>query len=156
MAETATRDNLMRFAQNRMRDHNGHVTRLRVSDTKMELPSLELFKTIIDDIRDQMPHENEYTKLNAFDCDDYSFILKGLISQWYRHNRPSDLPFAMGIAWGFFNSFSRTEFHSLNFVFIADDRKLRWIEPQFLRSKSLEQATARFRSDLDEVSLLML
>ncbi|MEM6375562.1 MAG: lectin MOA-related protein [Pseudomonadota bacterium] len=156
MVETVTRDTLKTYVKDRMRDHNGRVTKLRASDLKMELPDKNLFRQIVDDIKPEMPHKDEYTKINLFDCDDYAFIFKGLVSQWYRHNRPNDLPFAMGIAWGFFRAFSPTEFHSLNFIFLAEDRKLRWIEPQYIRSETLEQSTARFRSGQDKVSLLML
>ncbi|WP_152912643.1 lectin MOA-related protein [Candidatus Rhodobacter oscarellae] len=144
------------FVKSKMRDHNGNITRLRASDIKLELPSLNLLQNVVNDIENEMPHKDEFTKHNFFDCDDFSFIFKGLVSQWYRKNRSNDLPFSVGIAWGFFNSFSPGEFHSLNFVFLGDDRKLYWIEPQLIRSGSLEDAMSTFKKNHDEVSLLML
>ncbi|MEL7092362.1 MAG: lectin MOA-related protein [Pseudomonadota bacterium] len=156
MVETVTRTTLKNFARDKMRDHNGKVTRVRASDQEMELPAITLLREIVDDIKPNMPSKDEFTKVNFFDCDDYSFIFKGLVSDWYRKKRPNDLPFAIGIAWGYFSSFSPQEFHSLNFVFIGDDRKLRWIEPQMIRESTLEQATARFRKGHDKVSLLIL
>ncbi|MEL7165927.1 MAG: lectin MOA-related protein [Pseudomonadota bacterium] len=156
MVETVTRTKLAQFATSTMRDHKGNVTKLRVSDQTMELPTGTLFRQIIDDIKPEMPKKAEYSGLNLFDCDDYSFIFKGLISQWYRHNRRTELPFAIGIAWGFFSSFSPQEFHSLNFVFLGDDRILRWIEPQMIREETIEKATAKYKPAHDKVSLLIL
>ena len=156
MAETTTRDKLLDYAKRSLRDHNGQITRLRISELTMEFPSLSLLETIVADIRSDMPKKAEFTKVNKFDCDDYSFIFKGLVGQWYRRNRPNELPFAIGVAWGHFHRFSPGEFHSLNFIFLADDRKLQWIEPQFIRESSLTDAMVKFSASRDTVSLLML
>ena len=93
MPETIRTQNLHQFAQAKLRNRKGGPTRLRVSDPRMELPPMDVFQTIVADIKGEMPNASEYTEHGEFDCDDFAFIFKGLITQWYRRNRPQELPF---------------------------------------------------------------
>ncbi len=128
---------------------------VQASDPKMELPSLQLFKEIIAYVKPKMPKASAYTQNGKFDCDDYSFLFKGFVAQWYQKNRPNDLPMAIGIGWGLYSTFGNNEYHSLNWVFL-DDSKLYWIEPQDVREKSFDAIIKEFDGDRDRVNLLMV
>lgn len=156
MPETIRTEHLQSFAQRKMRSRKGGITRVRVSDPKMELPPLALFTTMVAEIKGDMPDASEYTENGEFDCDDFAFIFKGLVTQWYRKNRADQLPFAIGVAWGDFNAFSKGQFHALNWLFLADDKLLYWIEPQHIHSSPLDDAMAKFEKTLDRVDLLIV
>ncbi|WP_300033673.1 lectin MOA-related protein [uncultured Roseobacter sp.] len=131
-------------------------TLVQASDPDMEIPTKDQLISIVDAIRPRMPNGSEYTQNGKFDCDDFAFSFKGLVTQWYQENRPNDLPFAIGIGWGQFSSFSPDEYHALNWVFLADDRKLYWIEPQMIASDPLDRAMSQFSKTGDRVNLLIV
>lgn len=61
----------------------------------------------------------------GFDCDDYSFVLKGSFSL-YGKNIGLEASICLGIAWGLFNW--RSEFHSCNWI-LLDNFTFWWVEP---------------------------
>lgn len=63
----------------------------------------------------------------AFDCDDYAFVLKGSVCLYVRDTQAITTSMCLGIAWGQFAW--KPEFHACNWVLDASGT-LRWIEPQ--------------------------
>ena len=72
----------------------------------------------------------------AYDCDDYAFALKGLVSQENRR-RGRNAGICIGIAWGVFAWMPRVH-HAVNWA-IDDENRLLWIEPQ---TGSVEDASS--------------
>lgn len=66
----------------------------------------------------------------AFDCDDYAFVLKGRASNSNRRRGVSS-GLCLGIAWGRFSWLPGID-HAVNWV-VEDDRSFWWIEPQTRR-----------------------
>ena len=64
----------------------------------------------------------------AFDCDDYAFVLKGSVCLYARDTRAIAHSMCLGIAWGRF-AWRPREFHACNWVLDADGA-FAWIEPQ--------------------------
>jgi len=62
----------------------------------------------------------------GFDCDDYSFVLKGNAALYARRHWKVSNSIALGIAWGYFGW--RTGSHCCNWVVTADE-VFSWIEP---------------------------
>ena len=61
----------------------------------------------------------------GFDCDDYSFVLKGSFSL-YGKEKALSASICLGIAWGRFSW--RKEYHACNWV-LTDEYTFSWIEP---------------------------
>lgn len=64
----------------------------------------------------------------VFDCDDYAFVLKGLVSLHARSLERITSSMSIGIAWGRFD-WVDDEFHATNWV-LLEDGEFRWLEPQ--------------------------
>lgn len=159
MALTITSDNLARYARQHMRPMPTAPfaqTLVQASDPKMELPTAKMFAEIVELLRPRMPEGEEYSQDGRFDCDDYTFIFKGLVCDWYRAERRRDLPLALGLGWGRFTGFGQNLYHALNWVILADDEKLYWVEPQDLRDKPLDDTMRRYSKRGDRVNLLMV
>ena len=125
------------------------------SDATFEQPTTATFNAAYEFAKAQMPHENDYSKIDLFDCDDFSYIFKGLIAQWYQETRPNKLPLAMGICWGLFPGFGQNLIHSMNWVILSDG-VLHWIEPQFVRSRSQSEAMRQSEVSRDRLNLVMV
>lgn len=125
------------------------------SDMEFELPSRALFDEAYAFVKASIPHEDTYAKIDYFDCDDFSYIFKGLLSKWYQENRPQDYPLAMGICWGLFPGFGQDLIHSMNWV-ILDDGVLHWIEPQFVLSRDQSDAMRQSNKSRDRLNLIMV
>ncbi len=159
MASTITHIALSNYASQHMKPLPGAPfsrTLVQASDPKMELASNTLFDEIVNHIRPEMLDASEYTKNGQFDCDDFAFAFKGLVTNWYRTNRPNFLPMAIGIGWGKYAKFGDGEYHALNWVFIEDDQRLYWVEPQFIHSKPLKDSMAQFSKTQDRVNLMIV
>lgn len=158
MPPTITHITLSRYASDHMTPLPGTVKRtlVQASDPLMELPTQAVLLEIVEAIKSDMPHAEDYTENGKFDCDDFAYAFKGLATRWYQKKRPTLLPMAIGVSWGRFQFFGNGEYHALNWVFLADDQKLYWIEPQFLRSKTFEECLARFSKSKDRVNLLIV
>ena len=77
------------------------------------------------DILEQNPvFENPHLG-EGFDCDDYSFVLKGSFSL-YAKRAELKASICLGIAWGFFDW--RQDFHSCNWI-LLEDFSFYWVEP---------------------------
>ena len=125
------------------------------SDIKFEQPSRALFDQAYAFVKASIPDENAYTKIDLFDCDDFSYIFKGLISKWYQENRPDDFPLAIGVCWGIFPGFGQNLVHSMNWV-ILDDGLLYWIEPQFVRTRDTSESMRKSETSTDRLNLIMV
>lgn len=125
------------------------------SDVKFEQPSRSLFDQAYEFAKASIPHENTYTEIDLFDCDDFSYIFKGLISKWYQENRPEQLPLTVGVCWGIFPGFGQNLIHSMNWV-ILDDGVLHWIEPQFVLSRTQAQAMRKSEVSTDRLNLIIV
>lgn len=158
MPRTITHITLSRYARDHMTPLPDTVTRtlVQASDPLMELPTQTMLREIVESVKPDMPHADDYTENGKFDCDDFAYAFKGLATRWYQENRPALLPMAIGVSWGQFQFFGDGQYHALNWVFLADDQKLYWIEPQFLRSKPFEDSLARFSKSRDRVNLLIV
>lgn len=125
------------------------------SDGMFELPSRAVFDHAYGFAKESIPDENTYTEIDLFDCDDFSYIFKGLISKWYQENRPNQLPLAIGVCWGLFPGFGQNMIHSMNWV-ILDDGILHWIEPQFIASRTQSEAMRKSETSTDRVNLILV
>jgi len=125
------------------------------SDVTFEKPSRALFDQAYAFVKASIPHEDTYTEIDFFDCDDFSFIFKGLISKWYQENRPRDFPLAIGVCWGIFPGFGQNLIHSMNWV-ILDDGLLYWIEPQFVLSRAQSEAMRQSEVSIDRLNLVLV
>ena len=125
------------------------------SDSRFEQPSRALFDQAYEFAKASIPHENTYTDIDFFDCDDFSYIFKGLISKWYQENRPREFPLAIGVCWGLFPGFGQNLIHSMNWV-ILDDGLLYWIEPQFVLSRPQSAAMRKSDVSIDRVNLVLV
>jgi hypothetical protein len=63
----------------------------------------------------------------AFDCDDYAFVLKGSVCLYVRDTQAISASMCLGIAWGRFAW--KPEFHACNWVLDAAGT-FQWLEPQ--------------------------
>lgn len=125
------------------------------SDKRFEQPSRALFDEAYAFAKQSMPHEDTYTGIDFFDCDDFSYIFKGLIACWYQEKRPRELPLAVGMCWGIFPGFGQNLIHSMNWV-ILDDGILHWIEPQFVLSRDQSEAMRQSEVSIDRLNLVMV
>lgn len=125
------------------------------SDVRFEQPSRAMFDQAYAFVKNSIPHENTYTEIDLFDCDDFSYIFKGLISKWYQENRPREHPLAIGVCWGLFPGFGQNLIHSMNWV-ILDDGVLYWIEPQFVQSREQSEAMRKSEISSDRLNLIMV
>jgi len=91
------------------------------SDNQYYLPNY----TELQGILSQNPVFSNVNLGEGFDCDDYSFVLKGSFSM-YGKNIGLKASICLGIAWGLFNW--RLEFHSCNWI-LLDDYSFWWVEP---------------------------
>lgn len=64
----------------------------------------------------------------VFDCDDYTYVMKGAASLYARDFAKISFGLCIGIAWGNF-SWKPDPFHACNWA-VTDDGMLQWIEPQ--------------------------
>lgn len=70
------------------------------------------------------------TVSEAFDCDDFAFVFKGLACLYTRDHLKIEHSLCIGIAWGCFAwTEPAFEFHATNWVLI-DQLGLLWCEPQ--------------------------
>jgi len=66
----------------------------------------------------------------GFDCDDYSFVLKGRAAIFGRRRLGLQHSMCLGITWGYFGWVQDGKaFHCCNWV-IENDKNFLWIEPQ--------------------------
>jgi len=64
----------------------------------------------------------------SFDCDDFAFVLKGMISLYARRSRHLRASVCLGIGWGKFQWVPDT-FHAVNWA-LVDGSEFVWLEPQ--------------------------
>jgi hypothetical protein len=104
-----------------------HRTFAGFSDDELYLPSLNEIETFLKEnpVKDPGPAGNPPDE--GFDCDDYSYVLKGASSIYARREWDVQHSMCLGISWGNFNW--RTGFHCCNWVIDADEN-FHWIEPQ--------------------------
>lgn len=98
-----------------------------ISDQQYYLPTLEEFRTYVYHNRINIAANNPIAGTEGFDCDDFSFILKGHVSLYNRQVTQKPHSWAVGIIWGMFSW--TPESHATNFV-ITSDKKLLLYEPQ--------------------------
>jgi hypothetical protein len=72
-----------------------------------------------------------------FDCDDYAFVLKGLMALASREQQDLRAAPCIGVAWGKF-SWMGGAFHACNW-FVDDGGELLWLEPQTMGTFDLPQ-----------------
>lgn len=128
---------------------------LQISDPVMTMPSESAFATMIDALKPSVPKSDTFTGDGGFDCDDFAFILKGLVAKWRVDDDPNGLPLAFGVAWGRFRGFGNGQYHALNWVAFSEDRKIRWVEPQRLHGAALSDALKPFSPKHDRLSLMI-
>lgn len=158
MADFISNTALASFARNTIKPVPGSGLQfplVQASDPEMELPSRALFEDIMALVKQEIPPGTEYTEDGKFDCDDFSFMFKGLTAKWYQKTRPNSAPIATGIGWGIFPGFGGNVYHALNWV-ILDDRRMYWIEPQDIATKDLDEAMRRLNRNGDSANLLMV
>ncbi|NRB04675.1 MAG: lectin MOA-related protein [Rhodobacteraceae bacterium] len=156
MAKQVTKPVLETTFRNQFDSTDPHMKALVLaSDTTFEMPSKTLFDEAYGFAKDAMPHGDTFSKVDFFDCDDFSYIFKGLISKWYQENRPHDLPLAIGISWGLFPGFGNNEIHSMNWV-IFDSGELHWIEPQFVNGKAMHEAMRASDTSRDKLNFVLI
>lgn len=85
---------------------------------------------ILEAVSAAVPDHTRYVD-EIFDCDDFSFMLKGQASL-YGLEHGLTAPLAIGMAWGMFSW--RGEFHAANWA-VMDGSTLVWIEPQDLDAR---------------------
>lgn len=72
-----------------------------------------------------------------FDCDDYAFVFKGMVSLLARDSDNLTASPCIGLAWGEFGWMGEV-FHACNWV-LDSSNALRWIEPQTMVLYNLEE-----------------
>ncbi len=105
------------------------------SDTHFYLPT----RQELADFLSQNPIQAANTSNQSFDCDDYSFALKGRVSLFSRSQPDIKASLGLGIAWGMF-AWVGNEFHACNWALDKDLRFL-WIEPQNGKTYTLDYCT---------------
>jgi hypothetical protein len=118
------------------------------SDSMYYLPTLNEFRKYIHYNRIAISPNNPITGTEGFDCDDYSFILKGHISIFNRDVAKKTHSWAVGIIWGNFRWVSNL--HATNWV-ATRDKGLWLYEPQ-----QYENGFYRFDKCLGNVKLILL
>ena len=86
---------------------------------------------------DAHPIPAELHSDEVFDCDDYAFVLKGLVCLHARSMKGVTSSMCLGIAWEFFD-WAEEGFHAANWV-LQDDGEFLWIEPQGATLHELEE-----------------
>ena len=106
----------------------------RFSDSKYYLPTFDEAKEFVD--KNPIKPADHFKE--SFDCDDYSFVLKGSMSLYVRDKVKVDNSMCLGIVWGYFNW--ANGYHSCNWVF---DSKFKFhlIEPQTGELKEMADCT---------------
>lgn len=72
-----------------------------------------------------------------FDCDDYAFVLKGMVSLFARDSAVITASPCIGLAWGEFRWMGKV-FHACNWV-LDSSGTFSWIEPQTRELYNLEE-----------------
>lgn len=98
-----------------------------ISDNTFYLPTFQEFKTYVYHNRINISPYNPIAGTEGFDCDDFSFILKGHVSLYNRQVTQKKHSWAVGIIWGRFTW--TNEYHATNFV-ITQDHGMLLYEPQ--------------------------
>ena len=93
------------------------------ADDQYYLPSLDEVKSF----HEQNPIQHAPELNEGFDCDDFSFVYKGMISLYGRNEIQQQGSLCVGIAWGHFAW--RNEYHACNW-FLDENFNVFWIEPQ--------------------------
>jgi hypothetical protein len=93
------------------------------SDSGYFLPSLQELSEFLSANQVQWPAR--FTE--GFDCDDFTFVLKGRVSLYCRDQLGESRSLCIGIAWGKFDW--RPGLHACNWS-LVDTGEFRWIEPQ--------------------------
>jgi len=89
------------------------------SDSKYYLPTLQEFADYIGANQDVLLKKTELSNSEGFDCDDYSFLLKGHIGLYNRDVAKKEHSWAVGIIWANFSWVKG--FHAANLVATADN-----------------------------------
>lgn len=95
------------------------------ADERYYLPSQEEIQLLLE----QIPKEPLGFFGETFDCDDYSFLMKGTASVYARKNFGISAGLCLGIAWGKF-SWKSDPAHSCNWVLDDTKHGFFWLEPQ--------------------------
>ena len=98
------------------------------SDNKFYMPSYEEFYNYIRANETVLAPKTELSKTEGFDCDDYSFLLKGHVGLYNREVAKKEHSWAVGIIWANFSWIKK--FHAANLV-ATSDKGLMLFEPQY-------------------------
>jgi len=98
------------------------------SDNNFYLPSYEEFCNYIRANESVLAPKTELSKTEGFDCDDYSFLLKGHVGLYNREVAKKEHSWAVGIIWANFSWIEK--FHAANLL-ATSDKGLMLFEPQY-------------------------
>jgi len=106
------------------------------SDDEYFLPSISQVKSMTGKyLQDLKPS-------TSLDCDDYSFIAKGMAAKYMRDVIQEDTSMCFGIVWAEFGWVSG--FHAANW-FVSDDLHFYWFEPQTNEVKPFSEISKNLR-----------
>lgn len=108
-----------------------------LSDSSFYLPSRQELNSFLN----QEGLANQPPDGEGFDCDDFTFILKGRAALYGRNIFKLIYSMCLGIAWGYFKWVPPSEYHSCNWVVLenSDNFEFFWLEPQTSELKPLDQ-----------------
>lgn len=121
--KVATGEEVKQRVQNVLKPYLSRTTTVRFGDTKYYLPTHEEIKYILEQ---SYQHRKQWLE-DRFDCDDFSYSLKGEMSMHAFTAPQFKAGFCVGIAWGNFKWVDG--FHAINW-FLDSNEEFNFIEPQ--------------------------
>lgn len=98
------------------------------SDNHYYVPTYKEFRNYIQANESVLISKTELSKTEGFDCDDYSFLLKGHMGLYNREVAKKEHSWAVGIIWANFSWIEK--FHAANLL-ATSDKGLVLFEPQY-------------------------
>ena len=112
----------------------------RFADGRYYLPTLQEFSLFLQREKVQLLNRDPLRGTEGFDCDDFSFALKGKVALYNRNQSRKMHSWSMGIIWGRFSWIN--EDHACNWVMLRDG-SLRLVEPQNNRLYTFNHCTGK-------------
>lgn len=113
-----------------------------LSDELYYLPELEEFKKYIYKYPILLNPLDSINGTEGFDCDDFSFALKGNVALFNRNVAKKTHSWAVGIIWGNFDWMR--EFHACNCI-VSSDMGIVLVEPQTSKIYNLSHCTGNVK-----------
>lgn len=122
--KTISRETLKKFVTRTVRDLWLRAPRYGFHDTRYYVPTFAELRSIYGQITFP-PYEPD-----TFDCEDFSYLCKGMFAAKVRQDGSFDAPWVLGLAFGRFQWMGGGQIDHVCNWSVAPDRTFAWLEPQ--------------------------